>query len=153
MAASGSGALNACDLNSDGTVNVIDLQLAVNMEIGLLPCTADVDGVRVCNYVVVQRVANAVLGGPCVTDANPHSVDLTWTASVSAHVTGYNVYRGTVSGGPYTKLNSSLVAGTGYTDTAVQAGQIYYYVATAVNTSGNESIYSAPPARAIIPTP
>lgn len=43
-------------------------------------------------------------------------VDLSWTASTSI-VAGYNMYRGKVSGGPYTKINTSLIAGTTYTDT------------------------------------
>ena len=80
-----------------------------------------------------------------------HAVDLAWTASIST-VAGYNVYRGTVSGGPYTKLNSSLVAGIAYTDTAVQGGQTYYYVTTAVDSSGNESAYSNQ-AQAVVPSP
>jgi len=67
-----------------------------------------------------------------------HSVTLTWTASTST-VSGYNVYRSTVSGGPYTKLNSTLVAATTYTDTTVQSGQTYFYVATAVDSSAVES--------------
>ena len=70
-----------------------------------------------------------------------HSVALSWTASTSA-VVGYNVYRGTVSGGPYTKINSSVIAATNYTDSTVQSGTTYYYVATAVDASGNESVYS-----------
>jgi len=70
-----------------------------------------------------------------------HSVALTWNASTST-VAGYNVYRGTVSGGPYTKINSSLVASLGYTDSAVQSGTTYYYVTTAVDSSGNESVFS-----------
>jgi hypothetical protein len=67
-----------------------------------------------------------------------HSVTLTWTASTST-VSGYNVYRSTVSGGPYTKLNSTLVAATTYTDTSVRSGQTYFFVATAVDSSGVES--------------
>jgi hypothetical protein len=76
------------------------------------------------------------------TGAQPvqHSAALTWTAS-SSSVTGYNVYRGTVSGGPYTLVNSSLINATSYTDTTVVSGQTYYYVTTAV-ASGNESVYS-----------
>lgn len=153
---SGGGALNACDLNGDGTVNVIDVQLAINMDLGVTPCTANIDGADVCNVVVVQRVINAALGGTCVTGSGSgttHSVDLSWIASTSPNVAGYNVYRGTVSGGPYTMLNTSLVAGTTYTDSTVQSGQTYYYVATAVDTSGNQSAYSSPPAQAIVPTP
>ena len=71
-----------------------------------------------------------------------HSVTLTWTASTST-VSGYNVYRSTVSGGPYSKVNSSLVAGTTYTDSSVQAGQTYFYVVTSVDGSGAESANSS----------
>ncbi len=86
------------------------------------------------------------------TGADPHSVSLSWKASSSADVMGYNVYRSSVSGGPYTALNGSIVTGTTYTDTAVQAGQTYYYVATAVNSSYAESAYSNE-VEAIVPSP
>ena len=57
-------------------------------------------------------------------------------------VVGYNVYRGTQSGGPYTRLNSSPVPATTYTDTTVLAGRAYSYVVTAVDSSNVESVYS-----------
>jgi hypothetical protein len=69
-----------------------------------------------------------------------HSVDLSWNETST--VVGYNVYRGTQSGGPYVKINSALDASTTYTDSSVQAGQIYYYVTTAVDSTGAESSYS-----------
>ncbi len=69
-----------------------------------------------------------------------HSVDLSW--SETSTVVGYNLYRGSQSGGPYTKINLALDASTTYTDSSVQAGQIYYYVTTAVDSSGAESSYS-----------
>jgi HYDIN/CFA65/VesB-like, Ig-like domain/Abnormal spindle-like microcephaly-assoc'd, ASPM-SPD-2-Hydin len=71
-----------------------------------------------------------------------HSVALTWNPSTSSNVVGYNLYRGSVPGGPYTKLNSALDPGTSDTDTAVQSGQTYYYVVTAVDSSGTESLFS-----------
>ena len=67
---------------------------------------------------------------------------LNWTASVSSGVIGYNVYRGTGSGGPYTRLNSFLIAAANYTDNAVQGGQTYYYVVTAMSSDDLESDYS-----------
>jgi hypothetical protein len=79
-----------------------------------------------------------------------HSVTLSWSASTSA-VVGYNVYRGTASGGPYSRVNSGLDALTAYTDSTVQAGQTYYYVTTAVDGSNGESTYSNE-VKAIIPT-
>jgi hypothetical protein len=75
------------------------------------------------------------------TQASAHTVDLSWNAS-SSTVAGYNVYRGTQLGGPYAKLNSSLVAGTTYTDAIVLSGKTYYYVSTAVDSSNLESSYS-----------
>ena len=80
-----------------------------------------------------------------------HNVDLSWTASTST-VAGYNVYRGTTSGGPYSKINSSLNASTGYTDSSVQSGKTYFYVTTAVDGSGNESTNSNQ-VTAVIPNP
>lgn len=70
-----------------------------------------------------------------------HSVDLSWSPSTSA-VVGYNIYRGSTSGGPYTKINSSLDAAASYTDGTVQSGQNYFYVTTAVESTGVESGYS-----------
>jgi Abnormal spindle-like microcephaly-assoc'd, ASPM-SPD-2-Hydin/Transmembrane protein 131-like N-terminal len=70
-----------------------------------------------------------------------HSVALTWNESTST-VAGYNVYCSTVSGGPYAKINSSLVAALNYTDSTVQSGTTYYYVTTAADSSGNESVFS-----------
>jgi HYDIN/CFA65/VesB family protein/Ig-like domain-containing protein/uncharacterized protein DUF1573 len=71
-----------------------------------------------------------------------HSVTLTWTASTST-VSGYNVFRSTVSGGPYTKLTSTPIAATTDVDTSVQAGQTYYFVVTSVNSSSVESADSS----------
>jgi len=70
-----------------------------------------------------------------------HSAVLSWTASTSI-VSGYNVYRGTVNGGPYTLINPSLLTGLSYTDTNVQSGATYYYVTTAVDNSGVQSLNS-----------
>jgi hypothetical protein len=85
------------------------------------------------------------------TQAVAHSVTLTWTASTST-VVGYNVYRSTVSGGPYTLITSSTVPGTTYTDNGVQAGVTYFYVVTAVDSNGNESAFSNE-ASVMVPTP
>jgi fibronectin type 3 domain-containing protein len=57
-------------------------------------------------------------------------------------VSGYNVYRSTVSGQSYVKVNTSLVTGVNYTDSTVKSGTTYFYVTTAVDSSGNESVHS-----------
>jgi hypothetical protein len=147
--------VNACDLALPyGTIDTADVQAAVNMAIGALPCTANIAGTGVCNVVVVQRVINAALGGACLTGygAVPHSVTVNWVASISSNVAGYNVYRGTASGGPYTRVNVSLITTTTFLDTTVQAGVIYYYVATAVDANNNESAKSVE-VQVTIPTP
>jgi hypothetical protein len=93
--------------------------------------------------------AGITLSGTGVA-ATPHTVALSWTASTST-VSGYNVYRGTTSNGPYsTKLNSSLVTSVGYSDSTVADGTTYYYVVTAVDSSNVESVDSNQ-ATAIIP--
>ena len=70
-----------------------------------------------------------------------HSVELSWAASTSAGIVGYNVYRATETGA-YGKLDSSLVTGLKYTDATVAAGTTYKYVVTAVDTLGLESTFS-----------
>jgi hypothetical protein len=84
-----------------------------------------------------------------ITVAAPHTVALTWTPSASTGVT-YDVYRGTVTGGPYILLVSG-VTGSSYIDKNVQSGSTYYYVTTAA-TSGGQSSYSNE-VQAVIPMP
>jgi Abnormal spindle-like microcephaly-assoc'd, ASPM-SPD-2-Hydin len=81
--------------------------------------------------------------------AATYSVSLNWTASTSS-VSGYNIYRGTTAG-KYTKLNPSLNSTTSYTDNTVASGVTYYYAATAVNSSGQESAYSSPALEVSVP--
>ena len=57
----------ACDINRDTITNVNDVQLEVNMAIGIQSCTADINHDGVCNVLDIQRVVNAALGGQCVT--------------------------------------------------------------------------------------
>jgi hypothetical protein len=71
-----------------------------------------------------------------------HKVQLSWKASTSKHIVGYNVYRGNRSGGPYKKINDVLDPNTRFTDLTVTAGKKYYYVATAVNSKKRESHHS-----------
>jgi hypothetical protein len=143
--------LNACDVNGDGVLTGDDIQLVMNMALGIVPCTAQINGNNVCNAITAQRVINAVLGSACIVTPAQHSATLTWTASTTPSVT-YNVYKGTVSGfGPYTLLASGIMPLT-YVDTAVQAGLVYYYVVTAVDSNSNESAWSNF-AVAVIPFP
>jgi fibronectin type 3 domain-containing protein len=58
--------------------------------------------------------------------AAAHTVNLSWDASTSQNIVGYNVYRGANASGPYTKINSTLDPSTSYSDSTVQAGQTYF---------------------------
>lgn len=71
-----------------------------------------------------------------------HTVGLTWNASSTTGVVGYFVYRGIVSGGPYSKLNSQAVPATTYTDSTALSGPTYFYVVTAVDGNNVESSFS-----------
>jgi len=81
-----------------------------------------------------------------------HSVSVSWVASTSANITGYRVYRSLVSGGSYGLLTSPSVTVTAFVDTAVTPGSTYYYVATAVNSTGAESGYSNE-SKTVVPSP
>jgi hypothetical protein len=80
-----------------------------------------------------------------------HSVALSWQPPTSP-VVGYNVYRGSQSGGPYAKINPSTDGSTSFADDNVQGGNSYYYEVTSVDGSGMESVPSSPVA-AIVPSP
>lgn len=66
------------------------------------------------------------------SDDQTGQVTLTWAASAGA--TSYNVYRGTVSGGPYVFIANVAAPTTTYVD-VVAPGQ-YYYVVTALGGGG-----------------
>jgi hypothetical protein len=86
-----------------------------------------------CGGRVVKASYKIVIQG----GAN-HVVDLKWTASTSNDVAGYNMYRAP-DNKTWKKLNASLIAATDYDDSTVANGSTYYYSATTVNTSGEES--------------
>lgn len=83
-----------------------------------------------------------------------HTVSLSWNPSTSSNIVGYNIYRSTLGTacGTYARLNTSLNVATSYGDSSVVDGQSYCYVTTAVNSSNEESEYSAV-VQATIPAP
>jgi fibronectin type 3 domain-containing protein len=86
------------------------------------------------------------------------TVQLAWDRSPDPGVAGYNIYRATMSGGPYTKLNLMLLPQTPvnetpmYSDTTPAGSQLsYYYVVRAQSLGGvesansNEVVFNPPP--------
>lgn len=110
---------------------------------GTYPLTITATGGGISHSAGVSLVVSAAV---------QHSVTVSWTDGDSG-ISGYNVYRATGSPGTYTKINSSPVTTTSYTDASVLSGTTYYYVVTAVDTSGVESAFSSPAAQAQIPSP
>jgi hypothetical protein len=98
------------------------------------------------------------LTGAGITSSNPtppptttqRTVHLAWDASTS-QVAGYRVYRSQSAGSSYALLTGSLVNELLYYDSTVSVGATYYYVVTAVDSSGNESVQSNQ-ATAVIPS-
>ena len=94
-------------------------------------------GVSQISYkVVIQATAN-------------HVVDLSWKASSSGDIAGYNVYR-SLNGATWRKINASQIASTLYSDSSVANGTTYYYAAAAVDIYGHESSKTAA-VKAVIP--
>ena len=90
------------------------------------------------------------------TAAPTHSVSLSWGASSSPNISGYNIYRAiyTSSCGSYSKISgSTLDTLTTYSDGSVGDGTNYCYATTAVNSSNEESGYSNIVSNVQIPAP
>src|SRR6266478_4513410 len=65
------------------------------------------------------------------------SVTLSWTAPANA--AGFDVFRAATSGGPFAKVNPSLVTGTSFTDTGLTGSTTYFYVIKSGGAGGGLS--------------
>jgi hypothetical protein len=63
-------------------------------------------------------------------------IQLSWPEAAAA--TGYNIKRALITGGPYA-LIATNVAAANFTDTNVVSNRTYYYVVSAVNSSGESA--------------
>lgn len=94
------------------------------------------------------------------TGAKPHSVTLSWNASVPKSpvyidaINGYYVYRSLKSHtyAESNRLNSSPIAGAQCIDGAVDPGGVYYYAVKALSQGGAESDFSSE-IKAEVPSP
>jgi uncharacterized protein DUF1573/Ig-like domain-containing protein/immunoglobulin I-set domain protein len=111
---------------------------SANLNVTFAPsASANLNGTVTITSNATNSTVTISLSGTAVLPVS-HSVTLT-LAPNSSNVVGYNVYRSSISNGPYTKLDSPPFTSTTYTDTTVLANQTYYYVATAVDSAGNET--------------
>ena len=96
-------------------------------------------GQRSATLSVIDNASGSPQTASCTGTGIP-DVILSWTASTTPEIVGYDIYRGTASGGESgTPLNSTPVSGTTYVDSSVKAGTTYYYVLTSVGPGGEQS--------------
>ena len=93
---------------------------------------------RYDNQPGTDAIPPAAPTGLTATGGNS-TVSLDWNDNIESDMAGYNVYRSLTSGGPYTKLNDSLLVNSNYSDNTINGGVTYYYVVSAMDTSYNES--------------
>ena len=67
-----------------------------------------------------------------ISTPSGNAIDLSWDAPPGA--TGYNIFRSTTNGGPYSFIGTS--ASTTYADTNASPDIVYYYVVSALTTNG-----------------
>ena len=84
--------------------------------------------------------AGAAPTGLTATPAGNNGVALSWNAVGGA--TGYAVYRGEKSGGPYLRLATTPAGSTSYLDTTPDGTRTWYYVVTAFHGGACDSSYS-----------
>jgi fibronectin type 3 domain-containing protein len=106
------------------------------IEVTFTPSAAD-------SYTATLSITDNAGSSPqtvSLSGTGAHDVILSWAASGSSGVIGYNIFRGATSRKESTTpLNSSPITGTTYTDSNVTAGQTYYYMITAVSSSDVQS--------------
>ncbi len=99
-------------------------------------------------YGQTEFIVDSIPPSPSVFDEltvlSTDSIYLSWIGGGEADITGYNLYRGSSGGFSLspTRLLTSLTS-TSYTDSGLEAGTGYYYVITALDTAGNESVGSS----------
>ena len=116
--------------------------------------TPSASGARTATLSVTDNANGEGRQTVSLSGTGSHDVILSWTASATPGVMGYNVYRGTTSGGESsTPLNSTPVKRTAYTDGNVTPGATYYYVVKAVAANSVTQSAKSKEAAATVPTP
>ena len=112
-------------------------ELPVAMRLRVLLLSSALGVLSACTFSPPGTVPHSP--EPDTANAITRSVYLTWNASSQA--IGYRVYRSGRPGGPYELLTPVIVAASMYVD-FVTSGRRYFYVVTAVDGVGLESLPS-----------
>src|SRR5262249_43483323 len=119
--------------NSSGVANGSHTLTAITTDLAGNTATSSI------TVTVGNGFAASTPGAPTLSSALPgaNTVALSWSAPTStggSAITGYRVYRSTVSGGE--TLIATLGNVSGYTDSGLGAGITYYYQVSALNSVG-----------------
>ena len=115
---------------------------SLTISVNFVPAApGNVTGALLVSSNASNSTVQVELSGTGITaNVSQHSVALSWTPSTSP-VAGYFVYRSTVSGGPYTRVNSTIDQYPTFTDTGLPSGT-YFYTVTSVSADNVESGFS-----------
>jgi len=105
------GSYSACDLNQDGTVNILDVELATDMALAPANCTAPYGQ---CNLGFAQAVLNNAMGAGCVLpvlDVAPLSISF---GNVTVGGSSTQTLTLTGSGTASSTISQATVSGTGF---------------------------------------
>lgn len=84
------------------------------------------------------------------------AVVITWKASTTASVGGYNIYRSTTAGSGYTKIADTASSVLTFNDTSLKAGTTYYYVIRTykgtLESVSSDEVSALVPADAVVTT-
>jgi len=110
------GAYSACDLNQDGMVNILDVELAIDMALAPPPCTAPFGQ---CNPAFATAVLTSAMGGACVLpvlDVAPSSINF---GNVAVGGSSTQVVTLTATGTASTTISQAIVSGAGFSISGV----------------------------------
>src|SRR5215211_1234746 len=128
---------------STSLTDTFDLSQAGNGDAGdtitveATPFDGSVSGGSAIDTAVVDAAPSAPTGLSALLSTT--AVTLDWADNGESDLAGYNVYRASAEGGPYTKLNGALLAASTYRDTTAPVQVTSYYRVTAVDTGSSES--------------
>lgn len=140
---------NGATWNQIGTPQTISMDsaglgaLAVTAHNNGALCSAAFDNVSVTGTATPVSTPGALMAA-----VGNGQVNLSWNGTFDAAL--YHVKRATTSGGPYTTIANA--GNANWTDTAVASGTTYYYVVSAVNSTG-ESANSSEASAGVLPWP
>ncbi|OYD16774.1 hypothetical protein CH333_02675 [candidate division WOR-3 bacterium JGI_Cruoil_03_44_89] len=85
-------------------------------------------------------------------------VYLDWEDNTEEDLIGYTVHRSATQGGPYQRVNASIVSQSRYIDRELENGETYYYVVRALDARGNASegcdeVWATPEEDTLAPSP